>query len=86
MRYKKAVLRFETINFGSGSDFPVDYGSGSGLGSDFQIKSDPDPDSTFYIFTDPDPFWILFGSDIFFYMKKFLFKKFLKVFFFQHSE
>jgi len=53
---------FRTINFGSGSDFPVNSGSGS----DFQMILDPDMDPTFYTFSDPDPFWILFESDIFF--------------------
>jgi len=64
----------EIINFGSGSGsgsyFPVNFGSGSGSGSgsDFQIISDPDP--TFYLFSDPNPFRILFGSNIFSNMKK----------------
>jgi len=65
----------ETINFGSGSDFPVNYGSGSG--ADFQIILDPgsDPDPTFYILLDPDP--DPFRNRHIFYMnKKFTFFQF----------
>jgi len=45
-------LRIQNSDFGSGSDFPVNYGSGS----NFQIISDPD--QTNYIFSNPEPFWI----------------------------